>query len=357
MSIKELAGKIQTVLGTIAPDDLGVTLPHEHFLADFSVRFIEPEEASNKLLARKPVTELGRGWLQYHPMSNMDNLQILDVPVATSEGLRFKHFGGDSVVDVTNIGIGRDPLGLARVSRATGLNIIMGSGYYTEETCPQLKNLTEEKITEEIVRDITAGVGNTGVRAGIIGEIGTEWPIRDSEKMSLRAAAQAQRQTGAAINVHSGNSPDCPFQIIETLSNAGADISRVVISHVDSRIFDHDTEVRLAKTGCYLEYDTFSFESYYQRRMVLSEANPIKCDMPNDAGRINRIMALIEKGFLNQILISHDQSLKYRLWHYGGPGIAHILENVLPLMREKGMSEEHIHAILVENPGRLLQFI
>ena len=91
--------------------------------------------------------------------------------------------------------------------------------------------------------------------------------------------------------------------------------------------------------------------------MVLSEDNPIKMDWPSDGQRVNAIVALIEEGFLSQILISSDMCRKHRLWHYGGPGYAHILENVVPLMREKGVSEEHIHTLLVENPKRLLSFV
>jgi len=356
MAIRGLTGKILTVLGTIDPKNLGITLPHEHFLADFSVRFVEPAEASGKLLARLPVTEVPRGWLYYHPTSNMDNIATLDVDIAIEEGLRFKQFGGSSVIDVTNVGIGRDPVATARIARSTGLNIILGSGYYVEETCPELKRLSEEQITEEIVRDITVGIGISGIRAGIIGEIGTEWPIRETEKKSLRASAKAQKKTGAGLIIHTGNSPSCALQIVEILDKAGADISRVVISHTDSRIFDPKVEVQLAKAGCYLAYDTFSFEGWYARRMVLSEANPVKCDVPNDAQRINRIMHLIDKGFLDRVLVSHDQSFKYRMWHYGGPGIAHILENVAPLMKEKGLTEEQVNTILIENPKRLLTF-
>jgi len=114
----------------------------------------------------------------------------------------------------------------------------------------------------------------------------------------------------------------------------------------------------LAKTGCFIEYDTFSIEGFGERvRMVLSEANPVKADWPSDAQRVNAIMSLIDEGFLNQILISSDMCRKHRLWSYGGPGYAHILQNVVPLMREKGMPEEHIHTLLVENPKRLLQFV
>lgn len=175
----------------------------------------------------------------------------------------------------------------------------------------------------------------------------------------LRAAARAQKETGAPINVHPGNSPDSPFEAIEVLSNAGADISRVVMSHIDLRILtqiNHDTRVKLGRTGCYLEYDQFGYEGWYPRRMVISETNPIKADLPNDAGRINEIMALIEEGFLNQILISIDVCKKMSLCRYGGPEYAHILENVVPLMQEKGMTEDQIHTILIEKTKRMLQF-
>ena len=358
MSRPELTGKVQTVLGVIDPEDLGVTLPHEHFLIDMSVWFQEPPAASEKLYAHQTVSLENLGWIRYHPFSNLDNVKLIDEEIAIDEGLRYKKAGGNSVVDMTNIGLSRDPLALSRISRATGLNIIMGSGYYVEEAQPPGLKLTEDMIAEEIIHDITVGVENTGIRAGVIGEIGhSSKPLSDGEKTALRAASYAQKQTGAIINIHPNQSPDSPFEIIEMLDKAGADISRVVMSHVDRTLVQHPDRVRLAKTGCYIEYDLFSFESYYPKRIVVSESNPIKGDLPNDAQRINHIMALIDEGFLNRILISHDHCFKTRLWHYGGPGYAHILENVVPLMREKGMAEEHIHTIIAENPKRMLTFI
>ncbi len=354
MNRSSLHGKVQTVLGLVQPEDLGITQPHEHLLCDASFAFVEPTASSEKLLAYQPVSLENLGWVRYHPNENRDNLLFLDEQMAISEVLRYKYAGGNSIVDVACIGMGRDPLGLARISRATNLNIIMGSGYYIESTLPP--NLTEEMMIKEIVRDIAVGADNTGIRAGIIGEIGVSLPMHDMERMSLRAAARAQRQTGAPVNVHSGRSPDSPFEIIDVLVNAGADIGRVVISHIDRTIFDYGSRIELAKTGCYLEYDMFQFEGWYPSRAVLSEANPVKADLPSDAGRINEIMALIDEGFLDQILISMDLCEKHRLWRYGQSGYAHILDNVVPLMREKGMTEEHIHALLVENPKRLLQF-
>jgi phosphotriesterase-related protein len=356
MALSELVGKVQTVLGIIDPEQLGITLPHEHFLVGMPIWFEEPTTCSERALAHQPVSLSNLGWVRYHYWESLDNVVMMDEEVAISEGLRFKRAGGSTVVDVTSIGLGRDPLALARISRATDLNIIMGSGYYVEEAQPYGVKLTEEALADEIVHDITVGIGITDIRAGIIGEIGNSWPTRDRDKTALRAVAHAQKQTGAPINIHPGRSPDSPFEIIEVLDNAGADISRVAMSHMERTISDHNTRVRLAKTGCYIEYDMFSWEGWFPARMVLSETNPIKTDLPNDAERINQIMVLISEGFLNQILISHDLCMKHNLWHYGGPGYSHILDNVVPLMRKKGMPVEHIRTILVENPKRLLQF-
>ena len=360
MSISELKGKAQTVLGLIDVEDLGITLPHEHLLIDMRALFklFEPTATSERLLAYQPVSLENLWWVRHHVLSNLDTMQLLDVQVAISEVLRYRYAGGSTLVDLTcDIALGRDPLALARISRATGLNIIMGSGYYLLDTRPAELKMTEEVVAEQIVRDITLGVGNTGIRAGIIGEIGIQWPMPDKDREILRAVSYAQIETGAPVNIHPGTSPDSPFEILDVLASAGADISRVVISHIDRTCALHNDRVKLAKTGCYIEYDAFGWESGYPKRMVRSETNPIKEDLPSDNQRINEIMSLIDEGFLSQILISQDCCFKHSLCRWGGAGYAHILKNMVPLMREKGMSEQHIRTLLVENPKRLLAFV
>ena len=326
-----------------------------------------------KILAHQPVSQENLGWVRYNFLNSLDNLSLRDEAMAIREAQRYKEAGGGAIVDVTPIGAGRDPEALARISRSAGLNVIMGTGFYLEETWPP--GLDEDAMVERMVRELTVSVDDTGICAGLIGEIGTEMlggieagyrqedgggrtkRLADSYLGLLRAAARAQQETGAPINIHPGHSPDLPFEIVEVLAGAGADISRVVMSHIERTIFSHDTRVRLARTGCCLEYDCFSWEGYHPVRHVLSEENPVKCDMPNDATRVNEIMALIEDGFLNQILISHDHCTKHRLWSYGGPGYAHILDNVVPqVMRDKGMTDAQIRAITADNPKRLFTF-
>jgi phosphotriesterase-related protein len=207
-----------------------------------------------------------------------------------------------------------------------------------------------------MVRDITVGVGDTGVRAGIIGEIINAWPLSELMRKVLRASAHAQRHTGAAINIHPPlkaptreEHEDVILEVIQVLHDAGADLSRTVISHIDDCCLTPGFRSKLAETGCYLEFDHFGWEGYLPRDTYYA-------DTPNDAQRINAIMQLIAEGYLNQIVVSHDSGVKSWLRTWGGWGYDHILTNTVPLMRHKGMSDVQIHALLVENPKRVLAF-
>ncbi len=348
---KKLAGKVQTVLGLIDGDELGFTLPHEHLLLDLTVRFkLLDESVSARTMAQKPVSPDMIGWLRFHLFENRDNLMLDNEELATKEVYRFKLAGGKSVVDMTNWGIGRDPHALTRISRTTGLNIVMGTGYYTMDSgCAEaLKMKSEDEIYYDIVKDVTEGAD--GICPGIIGEIGADsWPLDNIEIKSLRASARVQRDTGASINIHPGRLEESPLQILNILDKAGADLSRVAMSHLDRTAYSFESMLEMAKTGCYLEFDCFSMEGYYPKRYGVF-------DIPNDAMRVNYIIRLIDQGYLNQILISTDMSVKAKLFAYGGPGYAHIPDNVIPWMHARGMSEEIINTITVENPKRMLTF-
>lgn len=351
MSPSERSGRVQTVLGDILPDELGVTLTHEHVFIHFKPLYQEPEEGSRKGVAMNPVTIDDLGWIRGNWAMNYANLGLYDEELMIKEVTRFYRAGGQSLVDATNRGIGRDPLALARVSRATGLNIVMGSGYYIEPFQPEgWTDIDEDQMYEEIVEDVTEGVGDTSVRSGIIGEIGCSWPWTEAEKRSVRAGARAQVKTGAPLLIHPGRHPSAPMEIIRGIDAAGGDVSRTIMSHVCRTISDYPTLKELADTGCYIEYDLFGAEqAFYPLAPSFT--------MPNDGTRVDNIIRLIEDGHLNQVVVAHDTAWKTRLHSYGGHGYAHLLENVVPIMRGKGMSREQIEAIFVENPKRVLQFV
>src|SRR5205814_8888143 len=131
-----LAGKALTVLGPVEADTMGLTLPHEHLLIDFAVMFKEPPAASDKGLAYQPVTLSNVGWVRQNFNANLDNLRLLDEQTALDEITLFRRAGGQTVIDPTNVSLSRDPLALTRISRATGLNIVMGAGYYVAAAHP-----------------------------------------------------------------------------------------------------------------------------------------------------------------------------------------------------------------------------
>ncbi len=250
MSAHAAVGKVQTVLGIIGADSLGITLPHEHLLIDSSFKFSEPPDAAEKTLAYAPVTLETLSWVKTHLTHNLENLRLLDEELAIKEALRFKKAGGNTIVDLTSIGIARNPLALTRISRATGLHVVMGSSYYIGASHPpELKSKGVDEIAESIVNDVVNGVGNTGVRAGIIGEVGCSTPLKSTETLVLAASAVAQKHTGVAINIHPGGDDTGILEVVDILDKSGADLRHTIISHVVKRGFSRDTLKQLARAG------------------------------------------------------------------------------------------------------------
>lgn len=341
----------QTVLGLVAPDDLGVTLPHEHFLVDLSIYYREPEDEASRRRALEPVNLKNLGWIMYNQYNNLDNMRLMDEDVAIEEASLFKDVGGSAIVDVTSKGLARDVNALKRISLATGLHVIAGAGYYVlqGEELEKMANKGEDELAEEIEREILVGADGTDIRCGIIGEIGCSWPLQPWERKSLIASARAQMRTGAAITIHPGRHEDSPMDILRCLEKAGADLKRVVIGHIDRTGFLPATLRALAETGCFLEWDIFGGNPFYPLRFGLF-------NRPCDRERIEQIKDLIDQGFIRQLLISQDTCLKTKLVRYGGQGYAHILRNIAPQMHARGVTEEHLRTLMVENPRRLLCF-
>ena len=301
------AGRAQTVLGPVSPESLGVTLPHEHLFVDLRFLYREPPVERARGHEREPVALGNLYEVNYDWFSSLDNLSLTDETAAIEEAGRFRRDGGQTLVDPTTAGIGRNPLALQRVARATGLHIIMGSGYYTEPAHPPaVAAATEDALAREIVKDVTEGVGETRVRAGLIGEIGCSWPWTAAERKSLRAAAHAARETGAPLMIHPGRDPGAPEAHLAEVRRAGLDPSRVIIAHIERTIVADPGRLRaVVDTGCYVEYDLFGVEISH-----FPWGGP---DMPNDAERIRQVLWLLEQGYGRQVLLSHDVCFKIRL--------------------------------------------
>ena len=342
---------VQTVLGTIAKEAMGVTLSHEHCLIDLTCTVDRSQGGLDKRVITEPLSFKNVGHVRYHPLDYRDNLLMLDEGLAIDELRLFKAAGGSTVVDMTNRDLHRDPLALARISKATGLHILMGSGYYEAQAqdARKMEALDEEQITEEIVTDIQDGVDGTGIRSGLIGEIGCSWPLKKVECKVLRAAGVAQRHIGAPLVVHPGRDETAPNDLVSILREVGADLSHTVICHIDRTVFRPENRYKLAEAGCFLAFDLWGTEGYYPRALSVT-------DVLNDTQRIAAIKDLISRGYGRQILISHDICWKCRYRIFGGHGYAHILTNAIPLMQDRRMSQAEIDMLLIENPMRFYSF-
>ncbi|HEY3231067.1 MAG TPA: hypothetical protein VGJ87_17705 [Roseiflexaceae bacterium] len=346
-----MAQIVQTVLGPIPADRLGVTMSHEHLLCDQrSVTFKEPVDPADRALAYRPISLEIFHWLQLNWGSHLDNLILDNEQVAIDEARGYRRAGGEAIVDVTLDGLGRNPLALERIASATSLHIVMGSGYYVAPTHPpRVALMSEDEITAEIIREFTHGVGETGIRAGVIGEIGSSWPMTAAEARVFRAAGAAQTDLRCGLTVHPGRHADSPFQILEILRTSGTDLTRVIIGHIERTVPSLDRLQALAATGCYLEYDLFGMEvtaRYPYRELGIT--------IPSDAQRLDQIRVLMDAGHGSQLLFSHDVCTKHRTRRYGGMGYDHILRDILPWMRERGFSERESKQPVVDNPRRAL---
>ena len=357
MTNQDMAGKVQTVLGPIDPERLGVTLTHEHLLWDPTDVFSPPAQAGLRDLYYRRVSRDDPGYaetlsrIKHNAEVVVDNPRLLDVSTAIEEAMLFKQFGGDSIVDTTSLGGGRDPVGLARIARATGLNVIMGGSYYIDSLHPaEVDALSEDELVERIVRDVTEGADGTGIKPGVIGEVGCTWPITDNERKALRASGRAQRITGAPLHIHPGREEEAPSQILEILDGVGADVSNLIMGHIERTLFKLETLRRVAESGCYIEWDLFGTErSYYTDRVVIR-------DLPNDAARMDQIAWLAAEGFGDKIVVGHDLAFKYQMMRNGGFGYHYVIARIAPRMRARGFSDELVHNILVDNPKGALTF-
>ena len=348
MNDQRQASHVQTVLGLIEPEELGATHTHEHILSDLSHIGGPPDDPFLRDLYYKPMSMDVLGYLNYYYVGNEDSLRLDDIDTAIDELNLYKQHGGGGIVEASSIGLSRNPEGLAKISQATGVHIIMGSSYYVKEAHPpNMDDISEEDIYEEIVRDVTVGVGSTGIKSGIIGEVGCSYPLSDNERKAVRASAKAQRTTGSAILIHPGRDEPSPEEIIGVIADAGGDLSRTIIGHLERTVMDRQVLLRIAEAGCYLEWDHFALgQPYYP-------PNP-KINMLNDQGRMEVIDFMIEHGYGNKILTGHDVASKQRLTKYGGPGYFYILRQVVPWMRIRGFSDDDIDRLLIHNPAAVL---
>lgn len=340
--------EVNTVTGVITVDKLGITLMHEHIIADFSSYWNEPEENELKKLVNQPVSISMLGELRINPFINRDNLRLLDLNTAVEELIKFKNLGGKTVVECTNNGIGRDPVKLQQISLNTDLNIVMGSGYYLEKSYKTFsKKIDVNKVADEIVCDIVHGVSDTGIKAGIIGEIGISKDFTETERKVLIGAARAASEVRVPLSIHISGWGRQGHEVLDIAEKEGADISHTIINHMNPSMDDLKYQTSLAQRGTFIEYDLISHNFYYPQRKV-------QC--PCDKENAQAIKRLIDEGYINKIIISHDLYLKVMLTKFGGLGYGYILRHFISLLKSQGISDKQVEEILVNNPRKVFSY-
>lgn len=344
-----LSGRILTVLGPIAPKDAGKTLAHEHLCCNAEALMVKDKVPFEKYCGSN-ITQGILWWISQHPYSNLQNAHHFEEKMAITEEVKFfKENGGGTIVENSTVGLQRDVQFLRQLSKDTGVHVVAGTGYYVEPSRPQTLKMTQEEMAVAMTTEILEGCEGTGIRTGIVGEIGCNWPLFSSEKTAIQASAQVEKEIGCPVTIHPGRNHQSPWDIIRIYQEAGGHADRLVMSHMDRTICEIPELLEFAKLGCYIDYDLFGIEtSNYQLKP--------DTDMPSDAERLDRIKALVDAGYEDWVTVGQDIHTKHRLMKFGGHGYSHILLHVVPKMRIKGFSEEVITKILENNPQKWLTF-
>lgn len=339
------SGRVFTVAGQLAATSLGFVLPHEHLLFDFRRMQIPPADHEKAQLVDRPVALEILGALMHDPLINSDNLVQKDEDIAASELALFKEAGGGTVVDLTSETDGRDPVALRRLSDRAGVHIVAGSfpGRMGSSAGPR----SADQLAEAIVAESRGGISGTDVYPGIIGEIEVSRELLGSERDALRGAAMAQSETGLSLFVRLPISEEwIASEVVNVLKDAGASLPRVAIGGLKHTIEDVDAHRTLADLGIVLCYDRFGAEFMHH-----SLGNHWEIW---DRDVVPHVARLIQDGYADRILVSHDASCKIQFSQFGGYGLRLIPLSTLGYLRSSGVEDADIRRIVFENPARLL---
>lgn len=309
---------VNSVLGPIETADLGFTLPHEHVVVSSAgIQHVYPE-----FIERRAIIERG----------------ISDLKQAFVEGLR-------TIVDVTTFDLGRDVRVLEEVSRKSGVHIICATGTWRD--IPRVFwDSTPDMIAPLYIREIEEGIEGTGIRAGVIKVANDKGGVTPEGEIVLRAAARAHKATGVPISTHTWAPERVGEQQVRIFEDEGVDLSRVYIGHSNDTT-DVQYLAGLLKRGVWIGLDRFPGGRYE--------------GTPQWEKRVETTKSLIDAGFADKIMLSHDWSVpvgrsnQEERERYNPDGYLFITRRVLPGLREMGVPDETIRRIMVDNPRRFFE--
>jgi phosphotriesterase-related protein len=320
--------EINTVMGPVSPDDLGITFIHEHMV--YAWPGWECDTAA--------------------PPYNRDKI-FKDCVESIEKAMKY---GLKTFVDTTPNDGGRDPELYKMVADKTGINVICATGLFSEQEGSSMYFRNQAMLTgnpgkivgymcESFVKDITKGIGASGVKAGLLKIATSKGQITPYEKMVMQAAVIAQKETGVPLITHTEEGTMGPEQA-DFLIEQGVDVNRLMIGHMCNDSLPYHLEV--LKKGPYIGFDRLGLNFYF----------------PDDK-RIEVIKALVRSGYEKQIMLSQDVVIHWPgreivVFEAARPAVAnwkltHIFENILPALKKGGVTDDQIKTILVDNPRRL----
>ncbi len=302
-----MTGTVMTVCGPVPADQLGFTLIHEHLLLDL----------------------MRDAWIGNHILNDPD--------LAALELQQYRDAGGVTLVDQTNRGLAQDPLAVKSIAERTGVQVILGCGWYRETYYEAYLNRWKtDQVADQMVADITEGIDGTGVRAGIIGEIGAHatW-VSPAEERVLRAAGRAHKRTGLTITLHATRGPH-GLDMLDILRDEGVDPRRVVVGHAQSYPeFEYHAEI--ARRGAFISFDRMGATNDYDLQKNL-----------------RLVRAVVEAGLSRNMVLSHDVCYRSDLATYGGSGYAFISNQLSKYLDQMGLTAADLQEIMIDNPRRAL---
>jgi phosphotriesterase-related protein len=320
--------KVNTVLGQISPEEMGVTLMHEHICYGYP------------------------GWEGDQTIAPLNRAAVVNNGVEAL--LKLKELGVKTYVDATASDQGRQPEMYKEISEKTGVNIICSTGYYYEEEGgsaywtfrSSLGDISDE-LYELFLTEVTKGIRDTGIKAGVIKVGSSKGEITEYEKKMFIAAARVQKETGVPIITHTTEGTMGPEQA-KLLIEAGADPKRIQIGHMCDSL-DIDYQVETLKQGVYVSWDRMGLQGL--------------AGCPMDEQRYEVLAELIKMGYANQLMISHDYIITWlgrplSIPEQALPLIAnwyptHLFQNVIPALKQRGVTDDQINTIIKTNPMRL----
>lgn len=341
---------IITVRGPIAASALGPTLPHEHIFCDTSPDYRPPPPHIQGLLddmavdLEAPITLRSLGFLRREPQWSVSNQVLDDYDEARDEWRWAVRAGIRGVIDCTPIGLGRKPELSRRLATELDLHIVGATGYYRQAfQPPEVADMSVVLLEQRFLREVTEGMDDTDIRAGLIGELGTSGDgIRPNEERVLLAAGRVQRQTNTPVYIHQEGRREVALRAIDLLVGEGADPARIHVCHINEQSWWQDVVDRGASVGLDCFGSTFSIDSEVRMN-------------PTDQTRLDALKRIFDAGHGDRVLMSNDICMKSRLHAYGGWGYDHIQTNLVPFLRKDGFTDDDLERLFVHTPRWLLE--